>query len=90
MRLPEPLRGSSTSPSKIDCIAKLSIPCCPFGLARGKKGGGYRRGQATRRRSLASRRCGWRPLRLIRYKPSQLMFHHPTVQTRRALSSASV
>lgn len=37
---------------------------------------------------LAGSRCGWRPLRLIRYKPSQLWFHHPTVQTTRARARA--
>lgn len=58
------------------------LPVCPFGLAQGKKEEGTGGGQAPRRRSLASSRCGWRPLRLIRCKPSQFMFHHPTVQTR--------
>lgn len=73
--------GSSLGASKIDCIAKLSIPCARlFGSSDVGRGGTGESG-AMQRFPVGSR-CGWRPLRLIRYKSSQLMFHHPTVQTR--------
>lgn len=78
MRLPEPLRGLIHLP-QARLTASPSFPSRVHRLVWLEK-----KGEVPWRlpgSSLACSRCGWRPLRLIRYKPSQLMFHHPTVQT---------
>ena len=103
MRLPEPLRGSSTTSSKIDCIAKLSIPCARLVWllfqGKGRAGHRIRRKECSRGRRKVHRLHAavpqWQPLWLAALEADQVQAvtthvspcHHPNQPPCRPLPS---